>query len=64
MPNRPRACATRATIAAWRLFLSDEQGELDRRDKLAFLEDPLNVLQEIGLAPAAGRSGHLPLPLQ
>jgi hypothetical protein len=26
-------------------------------------QNPLNVLQEIELAPVAGRSGHLPLPL-
>jgi hypothetical protein len=26
--------------------------------------NPLNVLQEIELPPVAGRSGHLPLPLQ
>jgi hypothetical protein len=64
LPNRPRTSATRATIAAWRMCLNDEQGELVRRDKLAFVKNPLNVLQEIELAPVAGRSGHLPLPLQ
>ena len=37
---------------------------LVRRDKLALVENPLNVLQKIELAPIAGRSGHLPLPLQ
>jgi hypothetical protein len=35
-----------------------------RRDKLALVKNPLNVLQEIELPPVAGRSGHLPLPLQ
>ena len=35
-----------------------------RRDKLAFVKNPLNVLQEIELPPVVGRSGHLPLPLQ
>jgi hypothetical protein len=54
----------RATIAAWRMCLGDEQGELVRRDKLALVKNPLNVLQEIELAPVAGRSGHLPLPLR
>ena len=41
-----------------------EQRELVRRDKLALVKNPLNVLQEIELAPVVGRSGHLPLPLQ
>ena len=35
-----------------------------KHDQLAFVKNPLNVLQEIELAPVAGRSGHLPLPLQ
>jgi len=56
----------KATVAALnrQLHQRDEQGELVRRDKLAFVKNPLNVLQEIELAPVAGRSGHLPLPLQ
>jgi hypothetical protein len=28
------------------------------------VKNPLNVLQEIELAPVAGRGGHLPLPLR
>ena len=32
--------------------------------KLALVKNPLHVLQEIELAPVAGRSGHSPLPLQ
>lgn len=46
------------------LHQRDEQGELVRRDKLAFVEDPLHLLQELELAPVAGRSAHSPLPLQ
>jgi len=37
----------------------DFQPELVRRDKLALVKNPLNVPQEIELAPVAGRSGHL-----
>ena len=55
----------RVVTALYRqLHQRDEQGELVRRDKLAFVKNPLHALQEIELAPAAGRSGHLPLPLQ
>ena len=55
----------RVVAALYRqLHQRDEQGELVRRDKLALVKNPLNVLQEIELAPVAGRSAHLPLPLQ
>jgi hypothetical protein len=55
----------RVVAALYRqLHQRDEQGELVRRDKLAFVKSPLHVLQEIELAPVAGRSGHLPLPLR
>jgi hypothetical protein len=55
----------RVVAALYRqLHQRDEQGELVRRDKLAFVKNPLNVLQEIDLAPVVGRGSHLPLLLQ
>ncbi|MEX2165079.1 MAG: hypothetical protein WD823_12675 [Sulfuricaulis sp.] len=46
-------CAGVVAALDRQLHQRDEQGELVRRDELAFVENPLHLLQEIELAPVA-----------